>query len=143
MTFAAAMRLGSLEVVAAVALFAVFALRRPASSAKNVADERPSVPAIVELEITERGRSRRVELTTPITIGRSTDADVLLMDPEVSRRHVRIEEDGGAVFVTDLRSSNGTFLNGRRIGESIELRAGDEIDAGAARIVFVGSKTWN
>ena len=142
MTFPAAMRLGSLEVVAAVALFAVFALRRPASGAKNLPEQASLVPAVVELEITERGRSRRVELSTPVTIGRSTEADVLLMDPEVSRRHVRIEEDGGAVFVTDLRSSNGTFLNGRRIGESIELRAGDEIDAGAARIVFVGSKTW-
>lgn len=140
MTFPAVMRLGSLEMVGAILLFAAFALRRPRTSAKFEAGTAAEADLWVELEIFERGRSRRVEGSTPLVIGRSTEADVLVMDPEVSRRHAQLEADGGSVFLTDLHSSNGTFLNGRPIRESIELRSGDEIDIGAARIVFVGSK---
>lgn len=140
MTFAAAMRLGSLEMVGAILVFAVFALRRPRTNAGSEAGASANVQLWVELEISERGRSRRVEGSTPLVIGRSTEADVLVMDPEVSRRHAQLEADGGSVFITDLHSSNGTFLNGRQIRESIELRPGDEIDIGTARVVFVGSK---
>lgn len=140
MTFAAAMRLGSLEMVGAILLFAAIALRRPRTGAGLVAGPAANVQLSVELEISERGRSRRVEGSTPLVIGRSTEADVLVMDPEVSRRHAQLEADGGSVFITDLHSSNGTFLNGRQIRESIELRPGDEIDIGTARVVFVGSK---
>ena len=142
MTFPAAMRLGSLEMVAAMAVFAIFAFRRGAGGVADAPAAQAAEQA-VELEISERGRSRRVEGSTPLVIGRSTEADVLVMDPEVSRRHAQLEADGDAVFLTDLRSSNGTFLNGRRIGESIELRPGDEIDIGAVRIVFIGNKRWN
>lgn len=144
MMFAGAMRLGSLEMVAAMAAFALFALRRDARTTAAVGAPAPeTAEQSVELEISERGRSRRVEGSTPLVIGRSTEADVLVMDPEVSRRHAQLEADRGAVFLTDLRSSNGTFLNGRRIGESIELRPGDEIDIGSVRIVFIGNKPWN
>lgn len=139
MTFAAAMRLGSLEVVAALALFAAFALRRPGGMPAGESAE-AAAPLLIELEVAERGRSRHVEASSPLVIGRSTAADVLVMDPEVSRRHAQLDVDGGTVFLTDLNSSNGTFLNGRKIGDSIEVRPGDTIDVGTARIVFVGSK---
>lgn len=139
MTFAAAMRLGSLEMVAAMLLFAVFALRGTRTTGYGAAAAPADAPLRVELEVSERGRSRRVEGTTPLVIGRSTEADVLVMDPEVSRRHAQLEHDGGTVFLTDLRSSNGTFLNGRQLQESIELRPGDEIGVGQARIIFVGA----
>jgi pSer/pThr/pTyr-binding forkhead associated (FHA) protein len=41
----------------------------------------------------------------------------------------------GVVYLEDLRSRNGTFLNGRRVTEAIEVREGDEIDVGTTRIV--------
>ncbi len=140
MTFAAAMRSGSIEAVLALGAFAVFALRRGRGF---TAAAMPDRPLAVELEVVERGRSRRVEGLCPLVMGRATDADVLLMVPEVSRRHARFESDGEAVFITDLQSSNGTILNGQRIRESIEVRPGDRIDVGAARIVFLGSRKWN
>ncbi len=139
MTFAAAMRLGSLEALVSIGAFAAFALRWHLPAPQGAAAR----PADLELEVIERGRSRRVEGRCPLVVGRATDAGVLLMDPEVSRRHAMFESDGAAVFITDLQSSNGIYLNGRRVRDSIELRPGDEIDLGTTRIVFVGSKTWN
>ena len=135
MTLAAAMRVGSLEALLAAAAFAVFAFRAGRVQGVGAAVR----AAAVEFEITERGRSRRVEGLLPLVVGRSTDADILLMDPDVSRRHARFEREGEAIVLTDLQSSNGTFLNGRRIGKSVQVRPGDEIDIGSVRIAVIGS----
>lgn len=130
------MRIGSLETLAALGAFALLALRgRPLGTDAAVTPR----PASIDLEIIERGRSRRVEVRAPFVVGRATDADILLMDPEASRHHARFESDGKAVFVTDLQSSNGIYLNGQRVTDSIEVRAGDTIDLGSTRMIFTGS----
>src|SRR5207302_1888593 len=49
------------------------------------------------------------------TIGRSRQCDVVLTDPNVSRKHAEIRPRGGSWVVTDLGSTNGVTLNGRRI----------------------------
>lgn len=139
MTFAAAMRLGSMETLAAMAAFVVLSFRTQRASARAQAAPRPFE---IQLEVTERGRVRHVEAMCPLVVGRSTDAGLMIMDPEVSRRHALFESDGEAVFVSDLQSRNGTYVNGRQIGESIEVRPGDRIDIGAARIIFVGTQAW-
>ena len=139
MTFAAWMRLGSLEALIATAAFAVFAFRMQRDRAgSRTLDQR----AAISLEITERGHARRVEAISPLIVGRSTEAGLMIMDPEVSRRHALFESDGDAVFISDLQSRNGTYVNGRQIRESIEVRPGDEIDVGAARIILVGTQPW-
>lgn len=139
MTFAAHMRSGSVEALFAMALFAVAALRvRRPSGPTGLA-----VPATIELEVAERDTTRRVEGSCPFVVGRSSEADLLILDPEVSRRHARFENDGRTIFLSDLHSSNGTFLNGRRVRETIEVRPGDHIDVGTARMTFVGSKPCN
>jgi hypothetical protein len=58
-------------------------------------------------------------------------ADLVLDDPGVSRRHARVLPDSGGVLVEDLGSSNGTYVNGRRISGPVELAAGDELQVGA------------
>jgi hypothetical protein len=50
-----------------------------------------------------------------LTVGRDPDCDIALDDPKVSRRHARIEKVGQVVQVTDLGSTNGSFLEGRRL----------------------------
>jgi pSer/pThr/pTyr-binding forkhead associated (FHA) protein len=89
----------------------------------------------VDLEILDHEARRKVHLQPPFVLGRTRDADIFLRDPEVSRRHARFETNNGVVFVEDLQSSNGTFLNGRRVNEAIEVRQGDEIDVGTTRLV--------
>lgn len=58
-------------------------------------------------------------------------ADFVIDDPGVSRRHARVIADNGGVIVEDLGSSNGTYVNGERIGGPVELGAGDEVQIGA------------
>jgi uncharacterized membrane protein len=66
-------------------------------------------------------------------------ADLVINDPGVSRRHARVLPDSGAVIVEDLGSSNGTYVNGRRISGPVELGAGDEVQLGATVVGVRGS----
>lgn len=75
-----------------------------------------------------------VRLVKPITvIGRAEDCDLELLLQGVSRHHCEIRLNESAVKVKDLGSSNGTYVNDRRITES-DMSAGDELRVG--RVVF-------
>jgi len=50
-----------------------------------------------------------------MVIGRQSDCDIVLDSNSVSRRHAEVVADGGAFFVEDLGSRNGTYVNGRKI----------------------------
>jgi DNA segregation ATPase FtsK/SpoIIIE, S-DNA-T family len=63
------------------------------------------------------------------TIGRD-QCDVLLPDPEVSRRHAALTEVGGEPAIEDLDSMNGTWVNGVRIETATVLREGDSVQLG-------------
>jgi hypothetical protein len=68
-------------------------------------------------------------------VGRSEESQIVLVDPSVSRAHAIVEIDAGAPVVRDLGSTNGTFVNGRRV--SVEaLRDGDELVFGNTRMRF-------
>ena len=69
----------------------------------------------------------RVELTGDTSVGRSSDCDLVVSDGQPSRQHAKITVEGGAVFVEDLNSTNGTFVNGTRIAEKLQLSDGDEV----------------
>jgi len=56
-----------------------------------------------------------IELRDEITVGRTAENDIVLPADSVSRSHIRIRRDGDRVTVTDLRSSNGTLLEGERL----------------------------
>jgi hypothetical protein len=126
------LRIGTLEITAALAFVALLAARPQIRAAADVG---ALSPMLVELKIVERGAARAASLRTPFELGRSREAEIFLRDPEVSRRHARFESHGGFVYIEDLDSSNGTFLSGRRVSEAIEIRAGDEIDVGATRLI--------
>src|SRR5262245_20922664 len=66
----------------------------------------------------------------PLLIGRGEDCDVRIPDHSVSRKHARIEPLPEGVRVTDLGSTNGTFVNDRMIQGTVELRDGDYLRAG-------------
>ncbi|MDQ6932805.1 MAG: FHA domain-containing protein [Candidatus Eremiobacteraeota bacterium] len=135
MNFLAHMRLGSVEVLGALAVFVTLAGR---ANARNSVLEPSDARQRVALEVNERSSVRRVDGYCPFTIGRASGADVVLNDPAVSRVHARLDNEAQTVFLTDL-SSNGTYLNGERITDSLELRTGDTIDIGLARITYLGA----
>jgi hypothetical protein len=79
---------------------------------------------------------RVVPLDRPVTLlGRGTDADVRLADTGVSRRHAEIAVQGGTVTLSDLGSTNGTLVNGRRVDRAV-LTDGDRLELGASALVF-------
>lgn len=68
-----------------------------------------------------------------ITIGRDPMSDIAIGDPEVSRTHARLEQTGTGYQIQDLGSTNGTFINGQRMGsEVIQLLPGQEIVLGSS-----------
>jgi ABC-type multidrug transport system ATPase subunit/pSer/pThr/pTyr-binding forkhead associated (FHA) protein len=79
--------------------------------------------------------SQTLRLTTDtITIGRASDNAMVLDHPQVSRYHAVIERLGMRQRVTDLKSSNGVFVNGNRIEKEAWLKEGDEIRIGPYRL---------
>jgi signal transduction histidine kinase len=72
-------------------------------------------------------RGRSFDLKTDITfIGRTTDNDIQLNDNSVSRKHIKIIKKGDKFFIEDLKSRNGTWINGNPIkpGDGVELEEG-------------------
>jgi hypothetical protein len=69
-------------------------------------------------------------------VGRSRQCDIVLQDPNVSRRHIEVRPRGGSWVVADLGSTNGSRLNGRSIEGSEVVKPGDEIEIGSTRLTF-------
>jgi DNA-binding winged helix-turn-helix (wHTH) protein len=69
-------------------------------------------------------------------LGRTPEALLWVEHPSVSRRHAIIHVEGGRATIEDCGSKNGTFVSRRRVEGRRELRAGDELWLGSARLVF-------
>ena len=70
-------------------------------------------------------------------IGRSRECDIVLQDSNVSRRHAEIRPSGGDSWtITDLGSTNGVRVNGRRLDAPAPLQTGDEITVGTVDVRF-------
>jgi hypothetical protein len=79
--------------------------------------------------------SRIVVGTETIEIGRLPECSIVLSDPNVSRRHAEVRRQGSDVVVADLRSTNGTRVNGVGVRERV-LEDGDDITVGTTTIRF-------
>ena len=75
-------------------------------------------------------QGQEIPLTGGITIGRSEAADVTIADQFVSHMHARVTRRGAYHFVVDLGSTNGTFLNDRRIESDAQLKVRDTLRIG-------------
>jgi hypothetical protein len=71
----------------------------------------------------------------PVTLGRLPECDIVLNDPNVSRRHAEFRRTNDGVVITDLGSTNGTRVNGVPVREQ-QLVSGDEITVGSTALVF-------
>jgi steroid delta-isomerase-like uncharacterized protein len=71
-------------------------------------------------------------------IGREEQSvDIVIADPAISRRHARLTRQGNAYTIEDLNSSNGTFVNSKRISSPVVLAEGDVVELGrAARLSY-------
>ena len=124
-------------VVVLAAVIAVVCLRRrksPAGPAVAPVEAGPEDDGIyLRLEVVQGaylGQSLDLTLSRELLVGRDPDCGLPFGDGSVSRRHSRIFLANGAVYIEDLGSQNGTFVNGTRLDLARLLRSGDEIRAG-------------
>jgi S1-C subfamily serine protease len=77
-----------------------------------------------------------------MVVGRGGGSDIVLhADTEVSRRHASLEaRSDGTLVVTDLGSTNGTFVDGRRIDGSVSLRGGERVRIGETTLLVEGPR---
>jgi hypothetical protein len=92
---------------------------------------------LLDLEASEGEPARRIAIGPgPLTIGRGAQSGLVLPSGDVSRNHCIIALDGEAAFVTDLGSTNGTIVNGRRAEGAVRLTAGARLVLGPFTLVY-------
>lgn len=72
-----------------------------------------------------------------LKLGRKSKNDIIIKDPFVSKNHLKIIKDENIYFLEDLKSSNGTFLNGQKLLDVVKLLNGDRIRIGNIEFLFV------
>jgi hypothetical protein len=90
------------------------------------------------LEMMQDGKvEQRVQIgPVGIRIGRTAPADLILSDPRVSRAHCKVEFVAGELRVTDLNSTNGTYVDGIRVTGGAQLPVGSTLKVGTAELVY-------
>lgn len=115
------------------------------ATARRTPPRRPfGAPHVFVLAVVEGDTHHGVHRLTAAetVVGRGEEADFVLDDSEVSKRHCVVRVDGPTCHLIDLGSLNGTSLNGReaRSGVAQRLRHLDEIRVGGTRLLFLGGR---
>ena len=99
--------------------------------------EPPRRPPRARLVIARRGEEREIVLDqSELTVGRDTSTGVAIDDPLASRQHCRIVREDGQFWIEDLRSLNGTQVNGETVNKR-QLASSDRISIGETVLTFV------
>jgi pSer/pThr/pTyr-binding forkhead associated (FHA) protein len=96
----------------------------------------PTAQARARLLLAAGGSTHVIPLeSTQLTIGRGLNNDVILEDTRVSRHHAQLRYRARRFWLSDLGSTNGTFINGEQVAEQA-LRDGDTISLGGLELIF-------
>lgn len=87
-------------------------------------------PSHVVVHEPDGSKARNVKLSGSTQIGRGAGCAIRLSDTYVSQLHARLYGEDGSWFVEDLGSTNGTFLNDRKVASPVEVHAGDVVKVG-------------
>ncbi len=110
---------------------------KPAAPVQQPTEAASAVELGVQREIavlTWDGQRHEVEKRR-VVIGRSKDADVQVADPNVSRRHAELRQEGTTYWIVDLDSTNGVEVNGKRV-KRLKLEDGARFTIGSTEIAF-------
>jgi hypothetical protein len=105
---------------------------RPAASPgrRPTPGRRRGTPRLVVVEPKER-KGRTYDLRDEQTVGRAAGCQITLDDTYISQLHARVFSKDGGWFVEDLGSTNGTYLNSKRVSGALALKRGDRVKIGA------------
>jgi pSer/pThr/pTyr-binding forkhead associated (FHA) protein len=101
---------------------------RSVSTAKS--SKGGKVPTAVIVHESDGDKPRSVRLSDRVDIGRADGCAIRLEDTYVSQVHARLAGKNGAWYLEDLGSTNGTYLNDRKVAAPVEVRAGDVVRVG-------------
>ena len=110
----------------------------PSTSSGRANKKGGKVPRKVAVVEGDSLRGKTFDLGTELTIGRNEKCHITLDDTYVSQTHARIFSRGDTYLVEDLGSTNGTYINRKRITSPVELRRGDQVKIG--KTVFEARK---
>lgn len=96
----------------------------------NPNGQNSGIPSIKEDSGKLQSFSQLLTQKPDIVIGRDPSCDIVLNDKDVSRKHARVFYKGETVYVEDLKSTNGVFLNGKRINKIEKLQSSDTLFIG-------------
>lgn len=99
----------------------------------------PAAPAPLGYVHVKKTNQRYEIFQSHTTIGRAAPSHIQITDSSISRQHVALRIQGHRVFVSDLNSTNGTKVNGRRIGGEVEIQSGATITAGQCDFVYLSA----
>jgi len=111
----------------------IYKPRAAVPAAEGVADADPGVEREVAVLSWDSHRLRVDKRR--VVLGRSRECDIQVEDPNVSRRHAELRQEGSAYWIVDLDSTNGVEVNGRRVKRA-KLDAGDTVTVGSTEITF-------
>ena len=106
--------------------------------AKIVANEALSARPAPGIQVVSMDGAHAVRLirSRPLEVGRDAGCDMVLGDPSVSSRHARLHFEQGQWWLTDLGSTNGTWLNGARVAEPMSIESGDVVQFGRIDVLI-------
>ena len=110
-------------------------LARKSPAVRRPMEEQPGAVLVVEHGI---GDLNVIDLIQPVVVfGKIPEADIVVDNPYISRRHAEIKKEGKGYRLVDLASRNGTFVNGTRLlGEGHWLQTGDRIELAQGQVVL-------
>jgi pSer/pThr/pTyr-binding forkhead associated (FHA) protein len=93
------------------------------------------------LILKKSSNAQEIPIAGSVSVGRGEDSTLRLAEGQASRRHAQISTEGAAVFVEDLGSANGTFVNDRRIDANakLQVKPGDRLRFDTEEFVLVDS----
>lgn len=102
---------------------------RPVDATRRERRRKTRVLGLEFIEPLDRS-GERIEVDTPIVIGRGGDCDLTIVDTYLSSRHARVSRDDGELTIEDLGSTNGTYVNQELVNGRMFLERGDIVQVG-------------
>ncbi len=96
---------------------------------KKAADNIKLIPTLIVIAGDLFGQMINLEEKKKVFFGRGSECDVVINDPSLSRKHCVVKNENGTIILEDLKSTNGTFVNGIKV-DKIELQSGQRVFLG-------------
>lgn len=110
--------------------------RVPSAPRQTTASIKAGKPPERVVVVDAEGKTRSFEITDELIVGRSSKCHVVITDTFASQVHSRIFRRGEAVMIEDMGSTNGTFLNRRKVNAALGVNRGDTARIGKTQLEF-------